>query len=144
MSRSLPPSFLIVDGNNIIHAWEDLLALHRRRRGLGHQELCRRLRHYGDVSDYRIVVVFDGRSGPREEQREPGGLQVIYTDGASTADDVIERLTAKYARTYRLVVATNDYAEQNLVSAFGAEVWSAEGLRAAIESLEDRWRDYLK
>lgn len=135
--------FLIVDGNNIIHAWRDLEALHRQRRGLGHVELSRRLRQFRDQSEYRVVLVFDGRGGAREESREPGGLQIIYTDGGSTADDVIERLVARHAKKHRLVVATNDFAEQNLVSAMGAEVWSAETLRAEVDAVEGRWRDYL-
>ncbi|MCB1063065.1 MAG: NYN domain-containing protein [Verrucomicrobiae bacterium] len=144
MSRSTAPTFLIVDGNNIIHAWPDLLVLHRKRRGLGHQELRRRLRDYHDLCDYRLVVVFDGKSGPQEEERDPSGFQVIYTDGASTADGVIERLTAKYAKKFRIIVATNDLAEQNVVASFGAETWSAELLRATIDRSEGRWRDYLK
>lgn len=135
--------YLIVDGNNIIHAWRDLAALHQRRRGLAHVELCHRLRQFRDQSDYRVVLVFDGRGGRREEQREPGGLQIIYTDGGSTADDVIERLVSRHAATHRLVVATNDLAERNLVYAMGAEVWSAETLRTEMAGREGRWRDYL-
>ena len=144
MKRPLAPSFLIVDGNNIIHAWEDLLVLHRRRRGLAHVELCQRLRQYRDGSEHRVVVVFDGRGGQREEVREPGGLQIIYTDGGSTADDVIERLVAANGKKGRIIVATNDFAEQNLVASFGAEVWSAEMLRSEVEGAEGAWRRYLK
>jgi predicted RNA-binding protein with PIN domain len=143
MSSGSAPSFLIVDGNNIIHAWSDLLVLHRQRRGLAHVELCHRLRRFRDQSDYRVVVVFDGRGGQRTEEREPAGLQVIYTDGGSTADDVIERLAARYAGKYRLVVATDDFAEQNLVSAMGADVWSAEALRHEVDRSAENWRDWL-
>ncbi|MBL9153716.1 MAG: NYN domain-containing protein [Verrucomicrobiales bacterium] len=137
------PAYLLVDGNNIIHAWPDLLALHRRRRGLGHGELCQRLRQFHDQSDYRVVVVFDGKGRKKVEEREPSGLQVIYTDGGSTADDVIERLVAKYAGTCRLVVATDDFAEQNLVAAMGAEVWSAKSLRAQVDANEGEWRRWV-
>ena len=138
------PAFLVVDGNNIIHAWEDLLVLHRRRRGLGHVELCRRLRQYLDCADFRIVVVFDGRGSRREEEREPGGLQIIYTDGGNSADDVIERLVARNIKKYRIVVATDDFAEQNLVSSFGAEVWSARMLQSAVDGSEGDWRRYVR
>ncbi|MCB1077874.1 MAG: NYN domain-containing protein [Verrucomicrobiae bacterium] len=141
-----PPSlaFLIVDGNNVIHAWSDLLELHRKRRGLAHLELCRRLREFNDQSDYRVVVVFDGKRSKFSEEREPGGFQIVYTDGASTADDVIERLAGKYAKQYRLVVATDDAAEQSLVSAMGAEVWSAQLLRDTIDRSSGNWRKWLK
>lgn len=137
-------AFLIVDGNNVIHAWDDLLDMHRRRRGMAHTELCHRLRQFHDDSDYRVVVVFDGKSGPRQEEREPGGFQIIYTEGGMTADDVIERLASRYAGTYRIVVATNDRAEQNLVLAMGAEVWTAAMLESAVESASGQWRRYLK
>jgi uncharacterized protein len=133
MSSAATPAFLIVDGNNIIHAWSDLLALHRQRRGLAHVELCHRLRQFLDQSAFRVVVVFDGRGGQHSEERESGGLQVIYTSGGSSADVVIERLAARYAKKYRLAVATDDFAEQNLVTGFGAEVWSAQALRDAVE-----------
>lgn len=139
MRRPADP-YLLVDGNNIIHAWQELLALHDRKRGLGHAELRRRLRHFHDLSDYRVVVVFDGRAGRAEEEREPGGFHVIYTGGGSTADGVIERLVGKYAAVRRLIVATNDFAEQNLVSSLGAEIWSAETLKAEVEAAEDRWK----
>ncbi len=144
MKRPSSSSFLLVDGNNIIHAWSDLVEMHRRRRGLAHVELCQRLRQYRDTSDLRVVVVFDGRGNRHEEEREPGGLQIIYTDGGSTADDVIERLVAANAGRYRIIVATNDRAEQNLVDALGAEVWSAETLRAEVDGAEGAWRRYLK
>lgn len=144
MPVSLSPSFLIVDGNNVIHAWPDLLALHRKRRGLGHAELCRRLRQFHDQSDHRVVVVFDGRGGSKSEEREPGGFQVIYTDGGSTADGAIERLVARYRGRYRLAVATDDGAEQNLVAAMGAEVWSAQALRDAVDRAEGDWRRWIR
>lgn len=142
-ARKEKPSFLIVDGNNIIHAWEDLRALHRQRRGLGHTELLRQLRQFHDASDFRVVVVFDGKRGPRQEEREAGGFQIIYTDGGSTADDVIERLTARYAKKFRLVVATDDRAEQDLVTTFGAEVWTAAMLQHAVDGESGGWRRYL-
>ncbi len=143
MSASGTPPFLLVDGNNVIHAWPDLLALHRRRRGLAHEELCRRLRRLRDGSDYRVVVVFDGRGERTEQIREPGGLQIVYTEGGNTADDVIERLAARYSKRYRIAVATDDGAEQNLVAAMGAEVWSSRRLGDEIERASQQWRDHL-
>lgn len=138
------PAFLVVDGNNVIHAWPDLLALHRQRRGLGHNELCRRLRQYQDASDFRVVVVFDGRGGRFEEIREPGGLQIIYTGDGNTADDVIERLVARHGKRYRMTVATDDLAEQNLVASLGADICSAGLLRDMVNRESGRWREQLK
>ncbi len=138
------PSFLLVDGNNIIHAWPELLDLHRQRRGLAHRELIRRLNGYHDFTHDRVVVVFDGRGKKVEEERDPGGLQIFYTSGNLTADDVIERLALKYGKTYQLTVATNDILEQDLVIAAGGQAISAEALRERLDRAETQMRDWLK
>jgi len=138
------PSFLLVDGNNIIHAWPELLDLHRRVPGSAYLELIRRLADFRDFSDERIVVVFDGRASAATEERPTPGLQVIYTSQSQTADDVIERLTTKYAGRYRITVATDDRAEQDLVVAAGGEVISAEGLRQRIEAGRRDLNDWIK
>ena len=83
------PSFLLVDGNNVIHGWDDLLDLHRRVPGSAYPELVRRLAEYRDFTGERVVVVFDGRGATLTEERPSPGLQVIYTSGGQTADDVI-------------------------------------------------------
>ncbi len=132
-SASSATTVLLVDGNNIIHAWPDLLELHRQRKGLAHTELERLLHAYQDWTGERVVVVFDGRGKQPENRQEPEGIQVIRTDSSHTADDVIERLAAKYAKKFRLVVATDDLAEQDTVVSLGAEVMSAQSLRRQVE-----------
>ena len=134
--------FLLVDGNNVIHAWPDLLKLHHQRGGLAHEELCRRLATLYDATGERVVVVFDGRGGKLQEDRETVGLQIIYTDGDRTADDVIERLATKYAATYSLTVATNDVPEQDLVVAVGGFAISVDSLRSRIETAETQIRRF--
>lgn len=138
------PSFLLVDGNNIIHAWADLLQLHQKRGGLAHAELIRRLGELRDFSGYRIVLVFDGTGATASDERSPGGLQVIYTSRSHTADDVIERLAIKYAGTYQIIVATDDRAEQDVVVAAGGEAMSSGGLRQLLESGRRDLDDWLR
>lgn len=137
-------SFLLVDGNNIVYAWEDLLDLHRTHPGSAHRELIGRLTAYQDFSDDRVVVAFDGRSGEVTEEREPGGLQVFYSGGSKTADDVVERLAIKYASKYRITVATNDLAIQDAVVAAGGEAISAEALRHRLDSARSSMEDWLE
>lgn len=138
------PSFLLVDGNNIIHAWPDLSELHRRRRGSAHEELVRRLTSYRDYSGRRIVVVFDGRGATINEEREAGGIQVIYSSEGNTADDIVERLAIKYAKTYEILVATDDRAEQDVVVAAGGEAISSLGLRSLLEGSEREMTDWIE
>jgi len=138
------PSFLLVDGNNIIHAWADLLELHQQKKGLAHQALIRHLKEYGDFTGDRVVVVFDGRGRTVTDEREPGGLQIFYTSSSLTADDVIERLALKYGKTYQITVATNDIPEQDLVVSAGGVAISAERLRELVEKARSQMTDWLE
>lgn len=139
-------TYLLVDGNNIIHSCPELKELHQRGRGLAHQKLRHMLELYQDASGERVVLVFDGR---RERMQVEGNrseheVQVFYSDSSHTADDVIERLSAKYAKRHRLTVATNDLAEQDMVCSLGAEVISAESLFQRLKSSQgalDEWLD---
>ena len=138
-------TYLLVDGNNVIHAWSELKELHQRGKGLAHERLRHLLECYQDVSGERVVLVFDGRNARMEPQQnsDVSGIQVFYSDSSHTADDIIERLSAKYADRYRLTVATNDLAEQSMVYSLGAEVISAEGLRQQLENTEGIMSDWL-
>lgn len=141
MSESRP-SFLLVDGNNIIHAWPELLKQHQQHPGSAHRELIQALSDYRDWSEDRVVVVFDGRGNTVDEERQDGGLQIFYTSGSKTADDVIERLAIKYAEVYKITVATDDRAEQDIVVGAGGEALSSEGLKEKIDRAvqdRDRW-----
>ncbi len=142
---NLVPSFLLVDGNNIIHAWPDLLDLHRQRHGLAHDALRNQLLAYQDQTGKRIVLVFDGRGPRTTNEREAGGsLQVIYTNGKDTADDIIERLAAKYAAKYDITVATDDRLEQDLVIAAGGFAISSTQLRDMLERAEGEMRQWIE
>ncbi|MBP6601132.1 MAG: NYN domain-containing protein [Verrucomicrobiales bacterium] len=135
------PSFLLIDGNNIIHHSADLLRLHRRNRAGAYAELVRQVAEFRDFSGQRVVLVFDGRGGTVEERPSPG-LQVIYTGDDRTADDVLERLALRYTAEFSIVVATDDRTIQDVVIAGGAEVISADALLqriAAIHQERDRW-----
>lgn len=138
------PSFLLVDGNNIIHAWPELARLHATNRGAAHAELIRELTAYQDFSGRRVVVVFDGRGLKNNEERLPDGMQVFYSSASYTADDLIERLALKYAGVYEITVATNDRAEQDMVVGAGGIAISADGLRDLIGSVDREMDDWLR
>lgn len=121
--------FLIVDCHSVIFAWPELRKLHDRRNVLARDELTKILTAYQDASGVRVVAVFDGRGGKSSEDSAPGGIQIFYSAAAQTADQIIERLVAKYASEHDITVATSDLLEQQTVTTFGAYVVSAEGLR---------------
>jgi predicted RNA-binding protein with PIN domain len=128
--------YLIVDGHSAIFAWPELRRLHERRTALAREELIKALTHYQDASGIRVVVVFDGRGEKTNEQSEPGGIQIFYSGSGKTADDIVERLAARYATEHELVVATSDLLEQQTVTTFGATAISVEMLRSYLETAE--------
>lgn len=144
-AMAIDRTYLLVDGNNVIHAWDELKDLHRRGKGLAHERLEHLLSHYQDVTGVRVVLVFDGRRDRMETQpkRDEHEIQIFYSDSSHTADDIIERLSAKYAARYRITVATNDLAEQNTVYSLGTEVISAKGLHHLLESTQGIMEDWL-
>ena len=134
----MQPEYLIVDGHSVIFAWPELRQLHQRRTSLARDALVRRLRDYQDWTGVRVVAVFDGKGAAVDASAEPGEIQVFYSRAGQTADAIIERLASNYAAKYRLLVATDDYLEQQTASASGAECISAEGLRALLEEPRPR------
>ncbi|MEM9016480.1 MAG: NYN domain-containing protein [Verrucomicrobiota bacterium] len=122
------PSFLLVDGSNILHAWPELSRLRLKNPAAARDELVKRLEEFQDWSDYRVVAVFDGRGEVTQQDREGRGIQVFYTSDSKTADDVIEQLAVKYASKFEITVATNDRAEQDMVVSTGGHAISAEQL----------------
>lgn len=124
--------FLIVDGHSVIFAWPELRELHVRRSSLARDELVKRLRHYQDWTGTRVVVVFDGKGAQISSTADPGEIQIFYSRGGQSADAVVERLASKYARGFRIAVATDDLLEQETVAACGAETISCDGLRALL------------
>lgn len=137
-STSVMPSYLLVDGHNVMHAWPEL-AKHLRvtsKRHLARSELLQRLRHLQDMTGTQIVVVFDGTTAKITEEREPHGLQIIYADAGHTADDLIEQLAAKYAKDRPMHVASADGLVRETVTAFGADWISPDMLSRLCDDAE--------
>ncbi len=129
---AVPPArHLLVDGANILHAWPELRRLLARDRGAARSQLVQALCAVHDAEGWRVTVVFDGR-GPELQFEQPGvaaTFAVIYTPSSLTADDVIEQLVAKSAKTLECVVATGDGDERRTVEALGATVCPPDQLR---------------
>jgi uncharacterized protein len=126
--------YLIVDGHSIIFQWPELRAIHGKRGGAARDELVRRLTQYQDATGVRVVAVFDGRSENQNETSEPGGIQIFYSKVGQTADAIIERLCAKYAKQHDIVVATDDNMERQTALTFGASTVSSEMLRTLLDT----------
>jgi predicted RNA-binding protein with PIN domain/CubicO group peptidase (beta-lactamase class C family) len=142
---SMPPPFLLVDGHNVMHAWPEL-ARHLRsasKRHLARVELLQRLRNLQDMIGVQVVVVFDGTTAKITEEREPNGLQIIYADAGHTADDLIEKIAAKYAKERPVRVVSADGLVCETVAAFGADWLSPEMLKSMCEDAERDMRGQI-
>jgi uncharacterized protein len=135
---------LIVDGHSVIFAWPELRALHGHKTASARDRLTRILTEYQDLSGTNVVLVFDGRGPVITEENEPGGIQVFYSNTGHTADDVIERLVARYGRVYSITVATSDLLEQQTAIAFGGHCISADGLRKLVTDARTTFTRELK
>jgi uncharacterized protein len=142
MSRSThAQAILLVDGYNMIGAWENLKET-RDRYGLeaARRELAHSLTGYSAYEGFDTQIVFDA-----QYQDNPGSREILtssvclcYTDFKQTADTYIEKTCAlfrKDLRKYeqRLIVATSDRAQQLTVVGYGAEWMSAQRLLAEVE-----------
>ena len=136
--------YLLVDGHSVIFAWPDLRKLHARNRGVARDELVKRLTAYQDASGVRVVVVFDGKGEHANEATEPGGIQIFYSGAGQTADEIVERLVAKYAPKHDMTVATDDHMERQTAETFGAVAVSTEYLRALLREAESELSRRIK
>lgn len=110
--------------------------MHARRSATARGELVKRLTAYQDASGVRVVAVFDGKGVSANEASEPGGIQIFYSGAAQTADEIVERLVAKYASKHDMTVATDDNMERQTAETFGAIAVSTEHLRALLGEAE--------
>jgi predicted RNA-binding protein with PIN domain len=143
-SSRMSVQILIVDGHSIIFAWPELRALHHYRTASARDRLTRILTEYQDLTGTHVVLVFDGKGPAITQENEPGGIQVFYSNTGHTADDVIERLVAKYGTLYSITVATADLLEQQTAIAFGGNCISANGLQKLVTNARSAFTRELK
>ncbi len=128
---------LIIDGYNIIGAWEDLKQMRDRDMGSARDQLISIMAGYRDWAWDRIIIVFDGRS---YAWKEVEGVEVVFTGERETADTMIERLSAGLSVNHKVEVATSDFAEFQAVSNVGARVYSAASLKAQLVEKRESFR----
>ena len=124
---SVLPEFVLVDGYNIIFAWDDLKKIAQDNLNLARKLLTDILCNYQGYRGCGLILVFDAYkvAGGRGSVEKEGGISVVYTKEAETADAYIERVTYEIGKKYRVRVATSDNLEQIIVLGHGAERVSA-------------------
>jgi len=135
---------LLVDGHSVIFAWPDLTEIHQRNTASARENLVRRLTGLQDSTEWEVAVVFDGRGAKASSDSEPSGIAVFYSRSGQTADEIIERLAAKYAASCEVTVATDDHMERTTVEALGGMSISTDQLLSEIESASGALREKIQ
>ncbi|MBR6573714.1 MAG: TetM/TetW/TetO/TetS family tetracycline resistance ribosomal protection protein [Clostridia bacterium] len=118
----LLPEYLLVDGYNIIFAWDELKALAAESLEAARQSLADLLSNYQGYRKCGVILVFDaykvkGNPGSVEKYKN---IHIVYTKEAETADAFIEKATYDMRKQYRVRVATSDGMEQLIILGHGA------------------------
>lgn len=130
--------FLIVDGYNIIFAWDELKELSKVNMDSAKDRLKDLLANYQGYKNCRVMVVFDGyrvKGNPGSTEKY-FDLEVIHTKQDETADMYIERMVHQVVDKYKVTVATSDNLEQLTILSQGALRMSAPGLKQELERVE--------
>ena len=135
-----PPKqqYLIVDGYNIIFAWQELAAIAKEDLDAARRRLCDILSSYAGFKKCTLVLVFDGykQKGSPGSKAVFSNIRVVYTAEGETADAYIEALAAQIGTNYTVRVATSDSLVQLSSLRSGVLRMSARELQAEIQAAE--------
>lgn len=136
--RITGPEYLLVDGYNIIYAWDELKEVAQDNLGTARNVLMDILSNYQGFKKCVVILVFDAYKVPHNagEVVRYHNIHVVYTKEAETADAYIEKATEKMGKEHRVTVATSDGAEQLIILGHGALRLSASAFRVEVEQAE--------
>ena len=146
--RPLPdgPDYLLVDGYNIIFAWDELKELARTSLDHARHRLEDILANFAGFRECEVILVFDAYKikGQKREIERRGKVTIVYTKEAETADMYIERTTHELKKARRIRVATSDYAEQLIILGNGALRVSAGEFLLEVEDVNRAIRKMIE
>ena len=135
--------YLLVDGYNIIFAWEELRELSKVTIDGARQKLMDILCNYQGYKKCTLILVFDAYkvTGNTGEAINYHNIHVVYTKEAETADQYIEKLAHKIGRQYHVTVATSDGLEQLIIYGQGCHLMSARDLKEEVAWANEQIRE---
>ncbi len=138
--------YLLVDGYNIIFAWEELSELAARDIAGARGKLMDILSNYQGFKKCTVILVFDAYKveGGVGEIYRYHNIHVVFTKEAETADQYIEKTVHEIGRKYRVTVATSDGLEQVIIMGQGARRLSARDFRAEVEAARVEIREICR
>lgn len=143
-AKKEPPKeeYLLVDGYNIIFAWEELRELAEQNIDGARGRLLDILCNYQGIRRCHLITVFDAYrvQGHVTECFDYHNIQVVYTKEAETADQYIEKFAHEHGRSYQVTVATSDRLEQIIIQGQGCLLMSARELEEEIARANENLR----
>ena len=135
--------YLIVDGYNIINAWDELKEIAKDDLENSREKLINEMIEYAEYTGRKAIIVFDAYNvkSSREKIEERKHITVIYTREHQTADSYIEKFISTLSRYDDVKVATNDYAEQQIILGKGATRISARELKLDLDHAKSKIRE---
>lgn len=126
---------MLVDGYNIIYAWDELKDLARTNLDAARGRLLDELCNYQGIKKMHLIVVFDAYRivGHPTEFMDYHNIHVVFTREAETADQYIEKFAHSNSKKYRVTVATSDGLEQVIIRGEGCQLLSARDLKTEME-----------
>lgn len=138
--------YLLVDGYNVIHAWDSLKQYLPDHLELARKQLSDWLCNYQGFRQCQVILVFDAYQvkGGREHVEQYHNIHIVYTKEAETADAYIERTTYDLAKERRVRVVTSDGLEQRIILGNGACRVSAAEFEKELKEVEQAIQSYLQ
>lgn len=138
--KSTEEEYLLVDGYNVIYAWEDLKELAESNLDGARGKLMDILCNYQGIRRCHLIVVFDAYrvKGHAAELMDYHNIHVVFTAEAETADQYIEKFAHENGRKYRVTVATSDGLEQIIIRGQDCLLLSARELKEEIDEAAKR------
>ncbi len=136
-------AYLLVDGYNIVHAWEETKDIVGMNLDAARAILLDLLTEYRSQINSEIIVVFDAYqvSGHRTEVLDHQNIHVVFTSEAETADQYIARFTTEHEKNYDITVATSDGMIQLIIRGADARVLSATDLHHDVMTKKEMLRE---
>lgn len=144
--KELPDKkYLLVDGYNIIFAWDELNSLSKSDIAAARDKLMDILCNYQGYKKCEVILVFDAYrvQNHKTEILDYHNIHVVYTKEAETADQYIEKFAHENSRKYQITVATSDGMEQIIIRGAGCRLLSAVDLWREVKRVEEELREWM-
>ena len=127
---------ILVDGYSLLHNWPELAAGAPRHSEAARDALVEMLSQYQDACGTPVTIFFDGTGARRSKPKNKSGhaVEVLFSSGGQTADDLIERAAHRFQDYGEVLVVTDDRAERDVVGGFGGSVASCANFIRMVEA----------